>query len=1277
MVHDRRILSAILLGLLCSLQTVHSGKLAETVQAARLRNGVILLVNAEPAIYDEAADTGCTVRGLESDSARVATLRKRFLAKGIYGKLSVASFDGKTLPCIDSLANVVLVGKANVTKAEALRVLVPGGSALFRRGAGWETHVKPWPKEMGEWNQYLCGADNNGAAKDSAGPPERLQWTAGSRYGRVKVVMPSVTSMVSDDGRVYTVEDMATTESGRLPKQYVLLARDAFNGCELWRHPLKDWDKEGCRPVKDIPVQLQRLVLAVDGKVYCTDGYDGPIAVFDGATGDTLSTFKDSENTREIAHADGMIFAIQGEPYAFRTGVGKRKGFDALKIATVKLSARNARNGKILWEIPIEGTDGYIGGTLSIKSGKLAYLTRNALVCRNSRTGQETWTQGYPYFQDMPRKGVYILKYNNSPPTLVMTDKWVFCSDLNLVKAYDMANGSLLWRGKTECNYTKNGDLFYADGLVWTGLLKGLDPATGEVKRELQQKMTGPMSHDRCYRNRITQQYYINSKSGGTDLVALDGSGEYPGPWMRATCGLAMTPSFGRLYSSPYVCACEIGSMLLGFNCTYNQSRDQGKLMAAEPASRLIKGPAYGRGPTGAKASATDWPTYRRDNARSGVTTMQVPKQLKVAWRATLPGTPTAPVIADGLLLTAVKGMHTVFALDSRTGDQKWQFTADGPIDSPPTYYQGLALFGSRDGWVYCLNAKTGDLVWKFSDMPDVRYMCAFEQLESAWPVNGSIMIKNDLAYFAAGRSSFLDGGIVAYALNPQTGEVKHRRTMAGPYDDKSFPIVQRGKTHRSQGFRSGIFASKGDNLYIRHQGFKNDLSPISPYDIKTPHLMSSTGFLCDSPQHRTYWTVDTDFSYGPGKGYDGDGPQGDIMVVTGNRYYEVRGYSPGRHTQREDDPLKMYRVIAGHKVPAGRRGRRIPSLGGPSVPHARKWEKWARHWTTQIPIAGHAILAANETLVVAGVPMRPGFAKTDIEASYRGGKGGLLWTLAAKDGKPTGELVLPAPPVWDGLAAAEQRVFLPLKDGTILCLAAADTTTAPPKSLYTKGPTGTEEDGPDLLKPLTGDPIWLYRDDFEEGKVGAPPSPIVGADEGKGSAIVVTDAAAKSGQHSLMLRDAAGLKYPWMPIWETRFPAPKILGGVLTLSFDVMMSREQPGRLNVMLRHYGDYGGRPPFRTVSQIAISPDGTIDVQGKKVAAPRGAWHHVELSFRQGLPGERVVNATITTADGRKHSFKRPFVHPEFVGLSWLGFSAGGNEASTTYVDNVSVKLEKAP
>ena len=63
-----------------------------------------------------------------------------------------------------------------------------------------------------------------------------------------------------------------------------------------------------------------------------------------------------------------------------------------------------------------------------------------------------------------------------------------------------------------------------------------VDPATGEVRRELTQKMTGPMGHDRCYRNRITELWYINTATGGSDFLALDGSGEFPNPWVRSTC---------------------------------------------------------------------------------------------------------------------------------------------------------------------------------------------------------------------------------------------------------------------------------------------------------------------------------------------------------------------------------------------------------------------------------------------------------------------------------------------------------------------------------------------------------------------------------------------------------------------------------------------------------------------------------------------------------------------------------------------------------------------
>ena len=92
--------------LVCS---VSGGELTDVIQKCRLTGGVILLVNADTAVYDEAAVTGCTVLGLETDEAVVQSLRKRFLARRIYGKLSVTGFDGKTLPCIDQLVNVVVV----------------------------------------------------------------------------------------------------------------------------------------------------------------------------------------------------------------------------------------------------------------------------------------------------------------------------------------------------------------------------------------------------------------------------------------------------------------------------------------------------------------------------------------------------------------------------------------------------------------------------------------------------------------------------------------------------------------------------------------------------------------------------------------------------------------------------------------------------------------------------------------------------------------------------------------------------------------------------------------------------------------------------------------------------------------------------------------------------------------------------------------------------------------------------------------------------------------
>jgi hypothetical protein len=46
-----------------------------------------------------------------------------------------------------------------------------------------------------------------------------------------------------------------------------------------------------------------------------------------------------------------------------------------------------------------------------------------------------------------------------------------------------------------------------------------------------------------------------------------------------------------------------------------------------------------------------------------------------------------------------------------------------------------------------------------------------------------------------------------------------------------------------------------------------------------------------------------------------------------------------------------------------------------------------------------------------------------------------LLAAFAAADGTPIAEFELPAPPVWDGMAAANGRLYLTLSNGTVVCL--------------------------------------------------------------------------------------------------------------------------------------------------------------------------------------------------------------------------------------------------
>ena len=71
--------------------------------------------------------------------------------------------------------------------------------------------------------------------------------------------------------------------------------------------------------------------------------------------------------------------------------------------------------------------------------------------------------------------------------------------------------------------------------------------------------------------------------------------------------------------------------------------------------------------------SADDWPTYRKDNGRSGVSGVKVPAAVEQNWevKPTAPTIPTAPVVAGGLVLTGGAD-GAMRAVEADSGKPRW-----------------------------------------------------------------------------------------------------------------------------------------------------------------------------------------------------------------------------------------------------------------------------------------------------------------------------------------------------------------------------------------------------------------------------------------------------------------------------------------------------------------------------------------------------------------------------------------------------------------------------
>jgi len=188
-------------------------------------------------------------------------------------------------------------------------------------------------------------------------------------------------------------------------------------------------------------------------------------------------------------------------------------------------------------------------------------------------------------------------------------------------------------------------------------------------------------------------------------------------------------------------------------------------------------------------AYGADWPDFRYDSARSGVSPDQLQSPLNLPWvhasrHAPRPAWPEPGrelnriefdyvyhvAAADGLVYFGSSADHQVHAIDLATGQERWSFFTEGPVRFAPCVSEGRVFVASDDGCLYCLSADKGELVWKFRGGPGPEKLAGVEQIISRWPLRTGAAVRDGVVYITAGM--WPAEGIFVYALRAEDGQV-------------------------------------------------------------------------------------------------------------------------------------------------------------------------------------------------------------------------------------------------------------------------------------------------------------------------------------------------------------------------------------------------------------------------------------------------------------------------------------------------------------------------
>jgi len=1074
----------------------------QILDAAGVKGGLIVHVGCGDGKLTAAlrANDSFLVHGLDTDPQNVKNARDHIKSLGSYGKVSVDHLTGNRLPYIDNLVNLVVSdrpkagmirpaagglgnrpgGLVRIPMNEVMRVLAPNGVAYIKNGDRWTRTVKPWPKQIDEWTHYLHDPQGTMVGKDEVvGLPRRLQWVGGPKWLRNHDFMSSLNGLVSANGRVFYIIDEGLRKHIYLPARWKVIARDAFNGTILWNRQIEQWSAHTW-PFKSGPGHHPRRIVALGDRVYVTLGINAPLSALHAATGKTIRTYDQTKGTAEIVLCDGVLFLVVDRdkdvlPYKHasanrgqeRDRVNRDFGWSK-NSATRLVTAVSADSGEVLWKhenriAPL---------TLAVAGQSVFFFDGEHVVTLDRDSGDQQWVS--------EEAGGWTIPGTGYAPRLIVGDGVVILSTKEGLRGGRLAGlsartGEILWRSEQlKSGHWSPEDVFLIDGLIWTAQTGGsqstgthfqaVDAKTGRTKHDfVADQIKAFFMHQRCYPGRATERYIMTSGTG-TEMLELGTKRCELHHWLRGSCIYGIMPANGLLYKPPDTCACFYQSKLPHF-CALGPPSGKSRA-AASSEGRLEKGPAYGdlkRRTAGSKSDS--WPTYRHDGSRSGATETAVSAKLSEVWQTDIGGRLSTITAADGKLFVAAIDRHTLYALDADSGKKIWSYTTGGRVDSPPTIHNGRAIFGCADGWVYCLKASDGKLTWRFRAAPGDDKLLSYQQIESVWPLHGSVLVRDGAAYCLAGRNAFVDGGMRLVRLDCATGKLLSETVLddKDPRTGKNIQTLMAGKAVPVA--NEDLFSCDGSHIYMAAQKFdlqgrRLDLDVARGKEREQTgpgrHLFCPTGFLDEVWFHRSYWIYGKNAGEGHGE-YTvprNFAPVGRIMVFDDSKVYAFFAQNVGNninprtsytlYAADKDRPAQIERAVSTANTNTKKKKRRAK----PAAPRG----KVIRSWELDKPgLLANAMVLAGANLFLAGPPDVADEEKTHDyvfgandqinrqmrrqEQAWLGKEGALLAVVSADTGQELSEYKIPAIPVWDGMIAVNGRLYISTLDGRLLCM--------------------------------------------------------------------------------------------------------------------------------------------------------------------------------------------------------------------------------------------------